>query len=422
MSRATSGRQRSNTAVGLGEGVAIALDSIWANKLRSFLTVLGNIVAVSSIVLVVTIIQGVNAEVTGLFTAEGADVFNVRRMGLSFSHDDFMAMRNRPRLTRDDARVLRESAQTFAAVVEQSDGNARVEYGNVSLDRIDIEGRSFEWGLIDGTGLAHGRYFSLLEVQRNRSVAILAPDVVDELFPGLDPASALGKRIRIDDIHFTVIGVSNSRGSAFGFSQDEVAIIPIGSFLRLFGSRRSLEFTVKPDSPEMLQEAMDEARLLMRVRHQLRPRDDDDFAIMSSDTFVDLYNQFTQGIYGALVGIVAMSLVVGGIVIMNIMLMVVTERTREVGVRKAVGATYQQILWQFLVEAVTMSLTGGIIGITLGYVAATLIAAFTPLPYVLATWSILAALGTVMIVGVVFGIYPASKAARLDPIEALRYE
>ena len=172
----------------------------------------------------------------------------------------------------------------------------------------------------------------------------------------------------------------------------------------------------------MLQEAMDEARLLMRVRHQLRPRDDDNFAIMSSDTFVDLYNQFTQGIYGALVGIVAMSLVVGGIVIMNIMLMVVTERTREVGVRKAVGATYQQILWQFLVEAVTMSLTGGIIGITLGYVAATLIAAFTPLPYVLATWSILAALGTVMIVGVVFGIYPASKAARLDPIEALRYE
>jgi putative ABC transport system permease protein len=167
---------------------------------------------------------------------------------------------------------------------------------------------------------------------------------------------------------------------------------------------------------------MEEARVLMRLRHKLRPRDDDDFAITSSDTFLDLYRQFTAGIYGALVGVVAMALVVGGIVIMNIMLMVVTERTREVGIRKAVGATYQQVLWQFLIEAITLSLLGGILGITLGHTAAAAIASATPLPYILEPWSMMIALVTVTLVGVVFGIYPASRAARLDPITALGFE
>jgi len=409
-------------AVGLGEGILIALDAIWANKLRSFLTVIGNVIAVSSIILVVTILQGVNAEVTKIFTAEGADIFNIKREGIVFSHEEALAMRSRPRLTRDDARFLRSEASSFAALVEAADGSGRVEYGNEALGRVSIEGRSWEWALLDGTGLRAGRYFSPLETDRARPVAVIGLDTAENLFPGLDPASALGRRIRIQGLHFEVVGVLETRGAAFGFSQDEFVVIPIRMFERMFGTRRSLSFSVKPHGPEVVQEAMDEARLLMRIRHRLRPADEDDFAISDSSTFLDLYNQFTAGIFAALVGIVAMALVVGGIVIMNIMLMVVTERTREVGIRKAVGATYQQILRQFLAEAVTLSVFGGIMGITLGYAAAAAIASFTPLPFVLVTWSIVAALVTVIGVGVVFGIYPASRAAKLDPIAALGHE
>jgi putative ABC transport system permease protein len=409
-------------AVGLGEGILIALDAIWANKLRSFLTVLGNVIAITSIILVVTIIQGVNSEVTKIFTAEGADIFNIKREGIAFSHEDAMAMRNRPRLTRDDARFLRAEATTFEALVEAANGSGRVEYGNEALGGVAIEGRSWEWALTDGTGLHAGRYLSALETDRARPVALIGLDVAEKLFPGRDPAAAIGRRIRIQSLHFEVVGVLQSRGSSFGFSRDEVVVIPVRMYERMFGTRGGLSFAVKPTGPDVVAEAMDEARLLMRIRHQLRPGVEDDFDVSDSSTFLDLYNQFTVGIWGALVGIVAMALVVGGIVIMNIMLMVVTERTREIGIRKAVGATYNQVLWQFLVEAVTLSVFGGVMGITLGYSAAALIASFTPLPFILATWSIVAALGTVIGVGVVFGIYPASKAAKLDPITALGYE
>jgi putative ABC transport system permease protein len=409
-------------SIGLSEGVRIAIDSIWANKLRSFLTVLGNIIAVTSIILVVTIIQGVNAEVTDLLTGEGADVYSIERSGIAFSHEEAMAMRGRPRITHDDARFVRQEATTIAALSVGADRSARVEYGVYSVDGVSIEGRSYDWALLDRTGIRAGRYFSALEVDRNRAVAMLGLDVLEELFPGLSPEAALGRRIRIKNLHFLVIGVLETRGSAFGFSQDEVAVVPIGIWQRLFGYRTSLELRVKPRSPEMVEASMDEARTLMRIQHRLRPRDEDDFAVTGFDTFLDLYHQFTAGIYGALIGIVTMALVVGGIVIMNIMLMVVTERTREIGIRKAVGATYQQILWQFLVEAVIVSLVGGVAGITLGYAAAAAISSFTPLPFLLVPWSVAAALATVMVVGVVFGIYPASRAARLDPIAALRYE
>lgn len=400
----------------------IALDSIWANKLRSFLTVLGNVIAVTSIILVVTIIQGVNSEVTALFTAEGADVFTLRRTGLAFSPQEEQAQRSRPRLTRSDAAFLRERGTTLETIVEGADSGARIEFASRSIDRVSVEGRSWEWSLVDSTGLVAGRYFARTEAQRNRPVVLLGPDVVEELFPGLDPAAAIDKRVRLGDLHFTVIGVLDSRGSAFGFSRDEFAVIPLGTFQRMFGYRQSIEMQIRPTDPDRIEEATEETRMLMRMRHRLRPRDADDFTIASADTFLDLYNQFTAGIYGALVGIVAMALVVGGIVIMNIMLMVVTERTREIGVRKAVGATYQQVLWQFLVEAVTLSVFGGVSGIALGSAIAALIAAVSPLPYILELWSVTIALATVTLAGVVFGIYPASKAARLDPITALRYE
>jgi len=414
--------QRAGRFVGLFEGVGIALEALWSNKLRSFLTVLGNIIAVSSIILVVSIIQGLDAEVTDIFTSEGTDVFTLQRRGMVFSEEMDRATRSNPRLTRADARALREEGETFAAVVEGVDRRANVEYRNISLDNVGINGRSYEYVLTDTFGLQAGRYFSILETRRNRAVALIGADTIEQLFPGLPVQSTLGKRVRIRGTHFTVIGVLAPKGSILGFSQDELIVVPVGAFQRLFGSRQSLGLTIKPRTPELLDQAMDEARLLMRIRHRLRPGDADNFAITSADTFVDIYRQATTGIYTILISVVAMALVVGGIVIMNIMLMVVTERTREIGVRKAVGATYRQILWQFLVEAITLSLVGGVMGLLLGYGAATLVGMFSPLPYTLQLWSVWLALGVVSVVGVVFGIYPASRAARLEPITALGYE
>jgi len=414
--------QRAGRFVGLFEGVGIALEALWSNKLRSFLTVLGNIIAVSSIILVVSIIQGLDAEVTDIFTSEGTDVFTLQRRGMIFSEEMDRATRSNPRLTRADARALREEGETFAAVVEGVDRRANVEYRNISLDNVGINGRSYEYVLTDTFGLQAGRYFSILETRRNRAVALIGADTIEQLFPGLPVQSTLGKRVRIRGTHFTVIGVLAPKGSILGFSQDELIVVPVGAFQRLFGSRQSLGLTIKPRTPELLDQAMDEARLLMRIRHRLRPGDADNFAITSADTFVDIYRQATTGIYTILISVVAMALVVGGIVIMNIMLMVVTERTREIGVRKAVGATYRQILWQFLVEAITLSLVGGVMGLLLGYGAATLVGMFSPLPYTLQLWSVWLALGVVSVVGVVFGIYPASRAARLEPITALGYE
>jgi len=414
--------QHAGRFVGLFEGVGIALEALWSNKLRSFLTVLGNIIAVSSIILVVSIIQGLDAEVTDIFTSEGTDVFTLQRRGMIFSEEMDRATRSNPRLTRADARALREEGETFAAVVEGVDRRANVEYRNISLDNVGINGRSYEYVLTDTFGLQAGRYFSILETRRNRAVALIGADTIEQLFPGLPVQSTLGKRVRIRGTHFTVIGVLAPKGSILGFSQDELIVVPVGAFQRLFGSRQSLGLTIKPRTPELLDQAMDEARLLMRIRHRLRPGDADNFAITSADTFVDIYRQATTGIYTILISVVAMALVVGGIVIMNIMLMVVTERTREIGVRKAVGATYRQILWQFLVEAITLSLVGGVMGLLLGYGAATLVGMFSPLPYTLQLWSVWLALGVVSVVGVVFGIYPASRAARLEPITALGYE
>ena len=415
-------RARRKNVLGLGEGIAIALEAIWANKLRAFLTVLGNIIAVTSIILVVSIIQGLDAEVSDIFSSQGTDVFSVVRSSELFSQLDERQARGNPRITRADAAMLREEGTTFGAVVERAQRAAAVEYRDVSLDRVGVAGMSHEYNLTDTYGIEAGRYFSLLEGRRNRSVAVLGADIAEQLFPGLPPGAAIDKRIRIGGKHFTVVGVHKARGSLLGMSQDEFVNVPIGAYERMFGRRSIDAIVIRPRRTEQMDEARAEARLLMRIERRRRPGDGDNFGITSADTFIDIYRQATSGIYTVLVSVVAMSLVVGGIVIMNIMLMVVTERTKEIGIRKAVGASYKAVLWQFLVEAVTLSLAGGVLGLALGYAVASLVGAFTPLPYSLAWWSVAMAIGVVSAVGVIFGIYPASRAAKLDPITALGYE
>jgi putative ABC transport system permease protein len=260
---------------------------------------------------------------------------------------------------------------------------------------------------------------SPIEVERNRPVVLLGWDVADQLF---GEVTAIDKVIKIQGVHFRVVGVSGRKGAVFGASMDAFAVVPIGLHMKLFGSRQSLSLMVRPASTALLPVAMDDATVALRVARRLKASEPDNFGLFTSDTLLGIYQQATTGIFAVLVGIVALSLLVGGIVIMNIMLMVVSERTREIGLRKALGARRKDIISQVLTESVTLSTVGGLVGIALGLLAAQGIAAVTPLPARLEAWSAALGVGITAIVGLFFGAYPASRAASLDPIEALRKE
>jgi len=402
------------------ESVLIALQAIWANKLRSFLTVLGNIVAVTSIIAVVSLVQGLNASVKDVIQSEiGADTFSVQQFGLALSEEDFLKMQANPRITFDDADAIRGYAPNVRSVMVTSDANAQVKFRNESLDSVDIQGVTKEYVSRATTNIDLGRSITSTEFDTGRYVAILGWDTADKLFGPLDP---LNKIITIQGVHFQVVGVAAKKGSVFGQSQDEFAIVPLGSFQRVFGSRRSLTLSVQPRDPSLVHTAMDESTVALRIHRRLRPKQPDNFGMFSSDTFLELYNQATTGIFAILIGVVSLSLVVGGIVIMNIMLMVVTERTREIGLRKSLGARRRDVMWQILTESITLSTLGGLIGTVLGFSLALTVSRFTPFKAVVEVWSVVLGVSMTSIVGLFFGLYPAMRAAALEPIEALRRE
>jgi putative ABC transport system permease protein len=402
------------------DSIAIALSAIWASKLRSFMTVLGNIVAVTSIVTVVSLIQGMNAMVSeAIITDLGADSFTIQRMPPIRTEEEAERTRNNPLITLEEADVIRAASPLVDAVVAQAGRGATINYRDQEVENARIQGVTASYLDFSTFTAERGRMMSAIEVDRNRPVTLIGPDLAESLFGQADP---LEKTVRIQGIHFRVVGVGARKGAVFGSSQDNYAIIPLGAYMRVFGSRQSLSLMVKPASPEVLQAAMDEATVALRVHRRLEPAEPDNFGIFTSDTILNLYNQATSGIFGVLVGIVALSLLVGGIVIMNIMLMVVSERTREIGLRKALGAKRRDIMSQVLTESVTLSTLGGMIGIALGFLLAMLIAAVSPLPARLELWSVALGVGITACVGLFFGAYPASRAAQLDPIEALRRE
>ena len=402
------------------DSIAIALQAIWANKLRSFMTVLGNIVAVTSIVTVVTLIQGMNGMVADAIVSDiGADSFTVQRRPPIFNEDDEERARNNPLITIDEAEAIRRFSPLIASVVAQASQNASVSYRTEEVDNAQIQGVTSSYSDFSTFGVETGRMMSQVEVDRGQQVAMLGWGLADRLFGEINP---LDKTIKIAGINFRVVGVSEQKGSFFGNSQDNYAVVPLGAYQRLFGARQSLQLMVKPTSTDVMPAAMDDATVALRVSRRLKPREPDNFGILTSETILNLYRQVTSGIFAVLVGIVALSLVVGGIVIMNIMLMVVSERTREIGLRKALGAKRKDIMTQVLTESITLSTFGGLIGIGLGSLAATAIAAFTPLPARLELWSVVLGIGITAAVGLFFGAYPASRAASLDPIEALRRE
>jgi putative ABC transport system permease protein len=402
------------------DAITIALQSIWANKLRSIMMVLGNVVAVTSIIAVVSLIQGMNGYVSNAIISDvGAGTFRIEKVGFITDEEEERTAMRRPNVTVDDAKAVREFGGTIDAVMAESGAGANLTWHDNTLENTRIRGVSPEYDMFSGYNASLGRAPSRLEVQRNRPVALLGYDTADKLFKGRNP---IDQQFQINGTHFRVVGVNEKKGSLFGNSQDEFVVIPLGAFQKLFGSRRSLDLTVKPADPSVLMTTMDEARVAMRVKRHLGAKKNDNFGMYTSDTLMEFWSKFSSGAFAVLIGIVTLSLVVGGIVIMNIMLMIVSERTREIGLRKALGARSRDIIWQVLTESTTLSIFGGIIGTICGFGLAAIVAAVSPLPAAIKPWSVVLGIGMTAVVGLFFGIYPAMRAARMDPIEALRKE
>jgi putative ABC transport system permease protein len=404
------------------ESAQIALSAIWGAKLRSFMTVLGNIVAVTSIIAVVSLIQGLNASVKdAILNQAGADSFSIQRYPITRSDEEFDKIRANPLVTLNDLRAIRRyDSEAIAGVMADNQARARLTYRDKSIDNTQVQGVTSGYVNFSAFDAERGRLMSPAEVDSARPVTIIGWQTADRLFgENVDP---LDKIIQIDGIHFRIVGVSAKRGSLLGQSQDQFVVIPLGQFTTMFGSRRSLELMVKPRDLTQISQVMDEAVVALRSARRLKPRQPDNFGMFTSDTILGIYRQATTGIFAVLVGIVGLSLVVGGIVIMNIMLMVVSERTREIGLRKALGARRADIMSQMLTESVVLSIFGGVVGTILGSAIALAVSAFTPIPAAVEVWSVALGITITALVGLFFGLYPASQAAKLDPIEALRRE
>ncbi len=403
------------------EGVKIALQSLRAHKLRSFLTLLGVIFGVMTVVAVAAVIEGFFRYVDRTVTADlGTNTVVLDKYGIITSFEDFItASRRNKDLTMSDADYLRERMRTAQFIGAQGGAGAEVRSTGQKMTDVSVRGMSASMINIDTTQPEAGRYISDGDDEHRRYVALIGSEIADTLFNRRDVA---GREIKIDGLPFEVIGVAKEQGSFFGQSRDDFVIIPLSTYQKMWGARGSLTISIKAPDGVNLQDVQDEARMLMRARHRLAYNDKDTFGLVTADAI----NNFVQAIFGIIaavaLGVVSISLVVSGIVIMNIMLVTVTERTREIGIRKSLGARRKDILVQFLVEATTLSLVGGLIGLVIAFGISKLLVAFTPIPAELPLWAAALAIAVSSGVGLVFGIYPAWKAARLDPIVALRAE
>ena len=402
------------------EATRLAVESIWANRLRSFLTLLGVIIGIASIVATAAVIQGLNVYVAEKLSDLGHGVFTVRRFGIITNRQQFLdAVRNNRKLTREDARIVRERCPSARRVEWQVRSTADLERGPNEVLGVEVGGITPGILEIEPFEVEQGRILLPFEHERAVPVAFIGNDIVEQLFAGVDP---IGKELRIKGTPVRIVGTAKKKGSFLGFSQDNFVKIPYGLHRKLYGTDRSVRISVQAADDERMEETMDEVRVVLRARHHLRPSDEDDFDMITAEGINDLWRSLTTTIFSVALFVVGISLVVGGIVIMNIMLVSVIERTREIGVRKAVGARQRDIVQQFLIESVLLSCIGGAIGVSLAFGAAELLSAYTPLPAQFPAWAPPVAFVVCTAIGIFFGIHPARRAARLDPIEALRTE
>jgi len=402
------------------ETMRLALDALRAHKLRSFLTLLGVILAVTTLVVVMSFVAGMNFYVADRIANLGANVFIVDRFGIITSQDAWVKAQKRPLITMEDYERMRDSMKTAKAVAALDDHNIEIRSGNERLQNTDVMGVSPNYAEVRNINVAQGRFINQTDDDHRAQVVFIGADVRDRLFANVDP---IGKIVRAETHEYQVIGVAERIGSAFGQSQDNFMIIPLHTFEKeLHRPRDWVGIFVQAGSAEMMSACEDEARMLMRAWRHLPYDAPDNFAILGSDSIMKLWNDLTGTLAKVAVGLVSVFLVVGGIVIMNIMLASVTERTREIGIRRSLGARKKHILLQFMMESAALAATGGIIGVLLAYGLVELLGTVTSIPLKMPLDAVVISLCVSTAVGLFFGIYPATRAAKLDPIEALRAE
>jgi putative ABC transport system permease protein len=413
--------------VRLTDVLTTAWTQLRANTFRAFFTLLGIMVSVAFLVAVIAIINGMNVYVSEQVAGSliGKDVFQVRRGPISLGLIDdeaLLKIRRRPRITLRDADVLLEALPDAAAISLQSGWPtplADIEWRDRSVGTVTIFGVTPPFQQVQDYRFDAGEPLTELDIRERRRVVVIGSDIATNLFDGVDP---IGQQIRIRGQLFSIKGVVAPKGRVLGQSFDGFVLMPIPAFEALYGRRLTTTISIKVRDPATMRVMMNRAQEAMRLAHRLRPGEDDDFSIETADALVDFWKTLTKTLFSIIPAVVAIGIVVGGVVIMNIMLMSVTERTREIGIRMAVGASRSDIKKQFLAESVAVSALGGLLGLLLGGVLAWLVATLSPLPARVAPWSIAAALALGAGVGVLFGVYPAARAAQLDPIDALRSE
>ncbi|HLJ30006.1 MAG TPA: ABC transporter permease [Candidatus Angelobacter sp.] len=410
----------SRRGVSLREPALIALETLRTHKLRSFLTLLGVILSVSTLIVVVSMIEGTNRYVAERVANFGSNVFLVMRFPIVTSREQFVKLERRNKnITWEDFEYVRDNMQMARAVGLEVRRSGKVKYRNETVEDIDVRGVTANIGEIDIEEAEIGRYISDGDNEHRAAVTMIGTDVSSRFFAGVDP---LGKSIYIDGEAYQVVGVAKHMGSTFGQSQDSFVYIPIQTYRKVYGTQQTANINIKALGQEWMQPAEDEARMLMRARHHLAPSDEDNFGVVEPSALMDLWTNLTGTLANSSVAIVSVFLVIGGIVIMNVMLASVTERTREIGVRKAIGATRRDIMLQFVIESSVMSASGGLMGVLLAAGIAFSVGRLTSLPMSVPASAVAISIGVSTMVGLFFGVYPAFKAAQLDPIEALRFE